>query len=155
MVICGTILKTTDAGTTWTTQTSGTTQDLMSVYFTDANNGTVVGYLGTILRTTNGGANWTTENSGTSNNLWGVTFTDANNGTIVGQGGTILRTTAPDFVLANLKVYLEGPYNGSGGMTTTLNTNNFIPLNSNDAYSTVTYDYTASTVASIPNLQYC
>jgi len=36
-------------------------------------------------------------------------------------------------------------------MTTTLNSNNFIPLNSNDAYSTATYNYTASTVASIPN----
>ena len=36
-------------------------------------------------------------------------------------------------------------------MTTTLNTNNLIPLNSNDAYSTVVYGYTASIVASIPN----
>ena len=36
-------------------------------------------------------------------------------------------------------------------MTTTLNTNNLIPLNSNDAYSTSTYGYTASIVGSIPN----
>ena len=36
-------------------------------------------------------------------------------------------------------------------MTTTLNTNNLIPLNSNDAYSTAAYGYTASTVTSIPN----
>ena len=67
------------------------------------------------------------------------------------QGGTILRTTAPDFVTANLKVFLEGPYNGSGAMTTSLNTNNLIPLNSNSAYSTATYGYTASVVGSIPN----
>jgi hypothetical protein len=36
-------------------------------------------------------------------------------------------------------------------MTTTLNTNNLIPLSSNDAYSTAFYNYTASTVGSIPN----
>ena len=47
-------------------------------------------------------------------------------------------------------MFLEGPYNGSG-MTTTLNTNNLIPLNSNTAYSTTTYGYTASIVGSIPN----
>ena len=54
-------------------------------------------------------------------------------------------------ITANLKVFLEGPYNGSGAMTTTLNANNLIPLNSNDAYSTTVYSYTASTVSSIPN----
>jgi hypothetical protein len=57
---------------------------------------------------------------------------------------------ATPFVVANIKVFLEGPYNGTG-MNTTLNTNNLIPLNSNDAYSTSTYGYTASTVTSIPN----
>ena len=46
---------------------------------------------------------------------------------------------------------MEGPYNGSGGMTTTLNSNNLIPLNSNMLILTVTYGYTASTVGSIPN----
>jgi hypothetical protein len=35
-------------------------------------------------------------------------------------------------------------------MTTTLNANNLIPLNSNTAYSTTTYGYTASIVGSIP-----
>jgi hypothetical protein len=39
----------------WAVQTSGTTNDLHGVSFTDANNGTVVGDDGTILRTTNGG----------------------------------------------------------------------------------------------------
>jgi hypothetical protein len=36
-------------------------------------------------------------------------------------------------------------------MTPTLNTNNLIPLNSNIAYPTVIYGYTASVVGSIPN----
>ena len=66
---------------------------MISVSFTDANNGTAVGYNGTILRTTNGGTNWTSQSSGTTNCLNGVSFTDANNGTAVGGYGTILRTT--------------------------------------------------------------
>jgi len=69
----------------------------------------------------------------------------------VGWAFIMLRTTAPDFITANLKVFLEGPYNGSGAMTTTLNADSLIPRFSSTAYSTVTYGYTASTVASIPN----
>jgi len=85
-------------GANWTLQTSGTTNDLWSVSFTDANNGTAVGYnssprLGIILRTTDGGINWISQTSGTTQFLWSVSFTDANNGTAVGNNGTILRTT--------------------------------------------------------------
>ena len=68
-------------------------------------------------------------------------------------GPTVTTVGAEQFagVTVNAKVYLEGPYSGGGLMTTTLNTNTLIPLNSNTAYSTVTYGYTASTVGSIPN----
>ena len=52
-------------------------------------------------------------------------------------------------VTVNAKVYLEGPYSGGGAMTTSLNS--ILPLNSNTAYSTATYGYTASVVGSIPN----
>src|SRR5947207_1642864 len=52
----GTILRTTDGGATWKSQSSGTTNYLTGVSFTDANTGTVVGGNGTILRTTDGGA---------------------------------------------------------------------------------------------------
>ena len=121
----GTILRTTNGGTNWTPQTSGTTKELNGVFFTDTNNGIVVGEFGTILRTTDAGTTWTIEETSTTNFLSGVFFTDANTGTIVGEGGIILRTSVPPaYITANLKVYLEGPYNGSGGMTTTLNTNN-------------------------------
>jgi photosystem II stability/assembly factor-like uncharacterized protein len=76
----GTILKTTDGGTTWDLLSSGTTNDLMSLSFTDENTGTVVGSSGTILRTTNGGSVWTTQSSGTTDALLSVSFLDANNG---------------------------------------------------------------------------
>ena len=54
----GAILRTTDGGITWVSQTSGTTENLNGVSFTDANTGTVVGSGGAILRTTDGGDTW-------------------------------------------------------------------------------------------------
>jgi len=89
----GTILRTTNGGTSWTSQTSGTIEHLFGVYFTDVNVGTAVGNDGTILKTLNGGTNWNTQTSGTTERLYSVYFPDVNNGTIVGQDGTILRTT--------------------------------------------------------------
>jgi len=89
----GTIVRTTNGGTNWTSQWFVITDYFSDVSFTDENTGTVVGYSGTILRTTNGGTNWSSQTSGTTYQLTGVYFTDANTGTAVGEGGTILRTT--------------------------------------------------------------
>ena len=61
----GTILRTTNGGTTWTSQTSGTTNCLNGVSFTDANTGTAVGMMAQSYRTTNGGTTWTIQTSGT------------------------------------------------------------------------------------------
>jgi peptidoglycan/xylan/chitin deacetylase (PgdA/CDA1 family) len=58
----------------------------------------------------------------------------------------------PRPLLLNLKVFLEGPYSGSGLMSTTLNTNNLIPLSSNKAYPAAVYGYyTVSNLTSIPS----
>ena len=76
----------------WVAQ-NGTTNALLGVSSTDANNGTAVGDQGTIVRTADGGTTWTAQQSGTTNQLHGVSFTDANTGTAVGLQGTILRTT--------------------------------------------------------------
>jgi photosystem II stability/assembly factor-like uncharacterized protein len=53
----GMIMKTTNEGTNWTVQTSGTTNYLTSVYFTDSKTGYAVGW-GIILKTTDGGNTW-------------------------------------------------------------------------------------------------
>ncbi|MEO8167273.1 MAG: T9SS type A sorting domain-containing protein, partial [bacterium] len=74
-------------------QTSGTTGELTSVHFANANVGTIVGFGGLILRTTNGGAAWIPQTSGTANPLRGVHLLDANIGVAVGIGGVIRRTT--------------------------------------------------------------
>ncbi len=94
----GTILKTSNGGTAWSTQTSGTTEWLSSVHFTDAQTGWAVGEYGTILKTSNGGSTWSPQNSGTTNWLFSVHFTDAQTGWAVGgeitdSSGIILKTS--------------------------------------------------------------
>ena len=62
------------------------------VYFTDSNNGTIVGDNGTILRTVDGGQNWNKQ-SHKYVGLQGVSFTDAKPWNDCWLLGTILRTT--------------------------------------------------------------
>src|SRR3990172_1852344 len=68
----GTILRTTDGGNTWESQSSGTINHLCGISFTDSNIGTTVGWNGTILKTTDSGNSWISQLSGTSENLRGV-----------------------------------------------------------------------------------
>ena len=79
-------------GTTWSPQSSNTTQDLRAAAFPDALHGWVVGIHGTILHTADGGATWSPQISGTLNGLYGVTFVDSSHGWAVGSGGTIVHT---------------------------------------------------------------
>ena len=57
----GIILRTSDGGTSWEEQTSGTANLLTNVYFTDVLNGWLVGENGIILHTTNGGVSFVEE----------------------------------------------------------------------------------------------
>jgi len=54
----GTILRTTDAGASWTRVLSGTRVGLTSVAFADPDRGLIVGHRGVILATTDGGRTW-------------------------------------------------------------------------------------------------
>ena len=103
----GTILGTTDGGTTWTTQASGTTKELQGVSFTDLDNGTVVGGRypgnGTIIRTTNGGTTWIQQTSETYYGLSSVSFTDSDNGTVVGSDDEEYYIVSESNILAVIK----------------------------------------------------
>jgi len=84
----------------WVQQTSGTENSLKSVFFTDANNGYVVGgsqFGQVLLKTTNGGTNWVSKNSFTPYTLNSVFSTNANTTYCVGGDGspnqTLLKTT--------------------------------------------------------------
>lgn len=77
----------------WTTQSSGITSSLNSIFFIDASNGFTAGDGGKILKTTNGGTNWTNSTSGTTAQLNSIFFTSASTGYVVGGSGMIRKTT--------------------------------------------------------------
>lgn len=80
----GRIYKSTDIGATWQQKTSGTTNTLRSVYFTNLDSGVVVGDNGTIRLTTNGGETWFTDplfNSPSARNYNSVSCLDKENNT--------------------------------------------------------------------------
>lgn len=90
----GRIINTTDAGTTWKTQTSSTGSNLSHVWFVSDQAGFAVGDGGTVVATTNGGQRWTRNPAiPTTANLFDVKFADALHGWAVGGTGVVLRTT--------------------------------------------------------------
>lgn len=69
----GIITKTASSGSTWTSQNSGTFQDLWGIYFLNENYGWAVGV------------------NGTTNDLWGLWFENESLGWVSGFNGTILK----------------------------------------------------------------
>ena len=93
----GTILKTTNGGTNWIIQNSGTFNPLFGIDFINGNVGIAVGgntstLEPTILRTTNGGQIWSSQTVGQVIVLQAVCFLNSNTGYVVGVT-KILRTT--------------------------------------------------------------
>lgn len=88
----GAIFKTTDAGATWTRQTTNVTYDIYAIDFIDNSIGFASGEFGTILTTTDGGASWIIIDSGVTADLKGLYFIDASNGVACGTSGTIILT---------------------------------------------------------------
>ena len=65
---------------------------LLSIWFTDQNDGWIVGDQGTAFKTTNAGQTWVPQNVGTGVVLFGVTFADPSTGWITGDFGTTTHT---------------------------------------------------------------
>ena len=76
----GTILKTTDGGSSWIAQDAGIAETYYAVVFLNSNSGWVAGSNGTILHTSDGGAHWTLQPVNTSDTFKGLEFTDPRNG---------------------------------------------------------------------------
>ena len=83
----GTLLTSPD-GTTWTSRTSGTSNNLRSFAFDGNRTGVVVGFSGTILSSTDG-ITWTPRTSGTSKNINNVAYGNSKF-IAVGDNGTTL-----------------------------------------------------------------
>ncbi|MCC6255842.1 MAG: T9SS type A sorting domain-containing protein [Ignavibacteriaceae bacterium] len=88
----GFILKTTNSGSDWIPQNSGSTVTLKSVQFIDQSTGWICGTDGLILLTNDGGINWIESISGTNETLNDLHFVDYNTGYIVGNNETILKS---------------------------------------------------------------
>jgi photosystem II stability/assembly factor-like uncharacterized protein len=86
----GRIIKTTNGGSTWAPQTSGTANNLTDVRFTSATAGYACGDLGTVVYTTNGGTTWQSYTTGSTKNLLSI---DASGSTIIATAvdGVILK----------------------------------------------------------------
>lgn len=89
----GRVVRTTDGGSHWTVQTSGTTSNLSALAFADALHGWLVGDDGTIRHTADGGKTWGKQTSGTTQDLKGVACVSVSQAWAVGSSGVMLRTT--------------------------------------------------------------
>lgn len=90
----GTILKTTDGGSSWTIIQSGTKAIFHSICFIDNNTGWVVGDSGIVLKTTDNGDIWTRYSVGSVlYSIWSVHFIDNNYGWAVDSNGKIFKTS--------------------------------------------------------------
>lgn len=89
----GTVMKTIDGGTTWTTSSvAGFTGDLQSVSVVDAQTLWIAGGQGFVARSTDGGASFTAESMGTGANAYpyAAKFVDADTGWVAGYFETPL-----------------------------------------------------------------
>lgn len=91
----GSFFRTTNGGNNWISVNAGITDDIKSIFFTDAN----TGYAGVgrfscyIYKTTNGGLNWTSQNLGLPYGPRSIHFINANTGVAAYNSTSILLTT--------------------------------------------------------------
>ncbi|MBM3435025.1 MAG: hypothetical protein FJY07_02280 [Bacteroidetes bacterium] len=62
--VSGVIIKSTDGGLTWQSQSSGTAEELKTVMFANSNFGFAAGNNGTVIKTTDGGSTWVLKSPG-------------------------------------------------------------------------------------------
>ncbi|NLO20042.1 MAG: T9SS type A sorting domain-containing protein, partial [Ignavibacteria bacterium] len=84
------ILKTTNAGNTWTLQLDSA-DSIHSIHFVNHNDGWAVSYLGAIYNTSNGGESWEFNRKLAEQTIYKILFLDEENGWVVGNAGTILK----------------------------------------------------------------
>jgi len=89
----GTVVQTSDAGSSFTINNLAEFQDLNDVTFITPSIGFAVGSGGYGAITTDGGLNWTLITLPVTTQLYGVDFIDENTGWICGSSGVVLKTT--------------------------------------------------------------
>lgn len=88
------ILKTTNGGTNWFSQTApGGSVFTSDIYMVNSSTGFICTRLGQVLKTTNGGNLWSISLTLADHDFVSLTFVDENTGYTVGGGGKIYKTT--------------------------------------------------------------
>jgi photosystem II stability/assembly factor-like uncharacterized protein len=100
----GKILKTTDGGNTWLSQSSGTNEYLEYISFTDKNHGWISGSGYLLLKTSDGGSHWTIATQGIYHLSGPICFTDSLTGYAAGSGD-ISKTTDGGFTWDTLSYW--------------------------------------------------
>ena len=94
----GTIVKTTNGGEEWFSQSVNTSDNIHSIIFTDSLNGWIALYEfiperhGSVMHTSDGGETWTTQLSITGATFHSVFFRNAKDGWVAGSSGVMFRT---------------------------------------------------------------
>ncbi|MBK8983474.1 MAG: hypothetical protein IPM38_14445 [Ignavibacteria bacterium] len=111
----------------WISQSSGTSENLRTVFFVNSQTGFAGGENGKMIRTTNGGVNWNNVSTGINQNINSIYFFNADSGVVCADDGVIIFTensgaswtTAASGVTDNLRavsfVNSRGVCSGSGG----------------------------------------
>jgi photosystem II stability/assembly factor-like uncharacterized protein len=138
------IYKTTNAGGSWTPQSSGYTGTrFMCIWILHPDTVYMSGNFGLIIRTTNGGNNWVTIPTGVTDQLWGICFVNSFTGYVCGSTGRIMKTTNAGNNWFNLNSGVQNAFSSiyfinentgyiSGGsiiMKTTNSGSSWMPLN--------------------------
>ena len=88
----GFVYKTTDGGSTWSEQHTGTTAWVNAIYFSSLNVGYVACSNGIIVKTIDGGANWTTVNFPSTHSIKDIYFKNDSQGFVLADQGGIYYT---------------------------------------------------------------
>lgn len=89
----GSIKKTTNGGTAWTSNNFGADNYNSIYFFANSSTGFISGSNGKIIKTTNSGTTWISQTTNTSKSLNCITFSDSLIGYAVGDSGIVLKTT--------------------------------------------------------------
>jgi photosystem II stability/assembly factor-like uncharacterized protein len=102
--IKGTILHTSNGGTSWQSQSSGTTLDLEAIWGSGPNDIYIVGIGGIVLHSANAGSSWQRVTVPVSNGLalWDVWGSAVNDVYLVGDRGTVLHGSGTGFSAVNI-----------------------------------------------------
>ena len=142
------VFRSTDNGENWVPISQGLAGQALFIFSLAINSSgdIFIGTSGGVFRSINNGGNWVQINQGLTNDDVHSLAINSNGDIFAGTEAGIFRTIPS----ANMKIFLQGPYvSATGTMSTTLNTNGYIPLT--QPYNTAPWNYTGTeSVDTIP-----